>query len=133
MNNLKEIRWKQRFENFDKAFKLLEKFNKLENPDEIERAGGIQFFEMAIELAWKTIKDYLEDQGYIVKSPRESIKTAFQHDLLINGHDWLDALDDRNLTVYTYDEGTAEIVISRIKCKYFPLLKDLHGKFLKEL
>ena len=26
MENLKEIRWKQRFENFDKSYKLLKKY-----------------------------------------------------------------------------------------------------------
>ena len=74
MNNLKDIRWKQRFQNFEKSFKLLQKFIAIDNPDEIARAGGIQFFEMTFELAWKTLKDYLENEKYIAKSPRETIK-----------------------------------------------------------
>ena len=46
MDNLKDIRWKQRFENFDKSYKLLNKYAKQPITTELERAGIIQFFEM---------------------------------------------------------------------------------------
>ncbi|WP_294377501.1 nucleotidyltransferase substrate binding protein [uncultured Clostridium sp.] len=62
---LKEIRWKQRFENFEKTYKLLEKYSEQTITNELEKAGIIQFFEMAFELAWKVLKDYLESEGYI--------------------------------------------------------------------
>ena len=62
MNNKKDIRWRQRFENFENAYALLEKYIDTKNPDELDRAGIIQFFEMAFELAWKLMKDYLESQ-----------------------------------------------------------------------
>ena len=51
MENLKEIRWKQRFENFDKSYKLLKKYSHKPIVTELERAGIIQFFEMTFELA----------------------------------------------------------------------------------
>lgn len=133
MDNLKDIRWKQRFMNFEKAFKLLEKFIAMENPDETERAGGIQFFEMTYELAWKVLKDYLENEKYSVKSPRETVKVAFQAGLIEDGHAWIDGLDDRNLTVHTYDEETAVMIEGRIRNKYYPLLKRLYEKLKKEL
>jgi nucleotidyltransferase substrate binding protein (TIGR01987 family) len=122
----KSIRWKQRFQNFEKAFLLLEKNISIESPTEIERAGIIQFFEMAFELAWKLMKDYLESQGFIIKSPREAIKLAFQTDLVEDGQVWLDALEDRNLTVHTYDEETALEVINKIKEAYYPALQQLY-------
>lgn len=68
MEPLKDIRWRQRFENFEKSYKLLEKYSNKELNNELERAGIIQFFEMTFELSWKVLKDYLEAQGYVVKS-----------------------------------------------------------------
>ena len=131
MENLKDIRWKQRFENFERSFKLLNQYIKIEKPSEIERAGGIQFFEMSFELAWKMMKDYLESEGYNVKSPRETIKQAFQYGLIEDGYIWIEGLDDRNLTVHTYDEETADLVDDKIKNIYFAIMEKLYIK-LKE-
>lgn len=131
MNN-KEIRWQQRFQNFEKAFQLLERSVAIESLSEIERGGLIQFFEVAFELAWKTMKDYLEAQGFVVKTPRETIKQAFQMDLIGNGQAWLQALEDRNLTTHTYDEETAIQMERSIRGKYFPVMKDFYEKLKAE-
>ena len=128
MENLKEIRWKQRFENFDKSYKLLKKYSNQEITTELERAGIIQFFEMTFELAWKVLKDYLESEGYMVKSPRETVKQAFQIGLIDNGHIWIDALSNRNLTTHTYDEELATKMTSEILNAYLPELDKLYNK-----
>ncbi|MFR2317734.1 nucleotidyltransferase substrate binding protein [Terrisporobacter sp.] len=133
MENLKEIRWKQRFENFDKSYKLLKKYSNQEITTELERAGIIQFFEMTFELAWKVLKDYLESEGYMVKSPRETVKQAFQIGLIDNGHIWIDALSNRNLTTHTYDEELATKMTSEILNAYLPELDKLYNKLSKEL
>ena len=133
MENLKEIRWKQRFENFDKSYKLLKKYSNQEITTELERAGIIQFFEMTFELAWKVLKDYLESEGYIVKSPRETVKQAFQIGLIDNGHIWIDALSNRNLTTHTYDEELATKMTSEILNAYLPELDKLYNKLSEEL
>ena len=133
MENLKEIRWKQRFENFDKSYKLLKKYSNQEITTELERAGIIQFFEMTFELAWKVLKDYLESEGYMVKSPRETVKQAFQIGLIDNGHIWIDALSNRNLTTHTYDEKLATKMTSEILNAYLPELDKLYIKLSKEL
>ena len=133
MDNLKEIRWKQRFENFEKTYKLLEKYSEQAITNELEKAGIIQFFEMAFELAWKVLKDYLENEGYMVKSPRETIKQAFQIGLIDNGHIWIDALADRNLTTHTYDEELASKMATEIISVYLPELKKMYDKLSKEL
>lgn len=131
MDPLKE-RWKQRFENFEKSFKLLEKYSQKEIQTELERAGIIKFFEMTFELAWKVLKDYLESQGYEVKSPRETIKQAFQIGLIQDGHVWMDALTSRNLTSHTYDEAVAEKLVGDIREHYYPALKAVYQKLLEE-
>ena len=133
MENLKEVRWKQRFENFDKSYKLLKKYSNQSIKTELERAGIIQFFEMTFELAWKVLKDYLESEGYIVKSPRETVKQAFQIGLIENGHIWIDALANRNLTTHTYDEELAQKMIKEILDDYLPELENMHNRLLKEL
>ena len=133
MENLKEIRWKQRFENFDKSYKLLKKYSNQEITTELERAGIIQFFEMTFELAWKVLKDYLESEGYMVKSQRETVKQAFQIGLIDNGHIWIDALSNRNLTTHTYDEELATKMTSEILNAYLPELDKLYNKVSEEL
>ena len=133
MENLKEIRWKQRFENFDKSYKLLKKYSNQEITTELERAGIIQFFEMTFELAWKVLKDYLESEGYMVKSPRETVKQDFQIVLIDNGHIWIDALSNRNLTTHTYDEELATKMTSEILNAYLPELDKLYNKLSEEL
>ena len=133
MDNLKDIRWKQRFENFDKSYKLLNKYAKQPITTELERAGIIQFFEMTFELAWKVLKDYLEAQEYLVKSPRETVKQAFQIGLIDNGHVWMDALSNRNLTTHTYDEELANKMTNEIITMYLPELDKLYEKLSKEL
>ena len=133
MDNLKDIRWKQRFENFDKSYKLLNKYAKQPITTELERAGIIQFFEMTFELAWKVLKDYLEAQEYLVKSPRETVKQAFQIGLIDNGHVWMDALSNRILTTHTYDEELANKMTNEIITMYLPELDKMYEKLSKEL
>ncbi|GAE29519.1 nucleotidyltransferase substrate binding protein [Alkalihalobacillus hemicellulosilyticus] len=132
MDEMKSIRWKQRFENFEKSFKLLEKYANSSISTELEQAGMIQFFETTFELAWKVLKDYLESEGYIAKSPRECIKQAFQIELIEDGHLWMDALAKRNLTSHTYDEELAEKLVKEIQEQFVPLLRNLYNKLLKE-
>ena len=97
-DNMKDIRWKQRFQNFQRAYLLLEDSTSIEKPSDVERAGLIQFFEMTFELAWKLIKDFLQEQGFTVNSPKDALKQAFQSEIIKDGHVWIDALEDRNLT-----------------------------------
>ncbi|MFD1677944.1 nucleotidyltransferase substrate binding protein [Alicyclobacillus fodiniaquatilis] len=132
MDALKDIRWRQRFENYQKSYHLIEKYAQHHLENELERAGLIQLFEVTFELAWKVLKDYLEAEGYNVKSPRETIKTAFQAGIIEEGHIWIDALSSRNLTTHTYDEATAEKLVQDIGEIYFPELRKLYEKLSKE-
>lgn len=129
-----DIRWKQRFANFSKAMNHLENALQIPSPDIVQKAGIIQFFEMSFELAWNMVKDYLEEQGFVdVKSPRSALKKAFEMNILENGHDWMDLLQDRNLTAHTYDEQKASDMEQLIDNKYFPILKALQVSFKQKL
>ena len=128
-----DVRWKQRFQNFEKAITHLESALQLTEPDILQKAGIIKFFEISYELAWKCLKDYLEEQGFTdVKSPRSAIKKAFEIDLISDGHSWLELLVDRNLTSHVYDDEKANEIEQLIHQKYFPLLSDLY-KTLKQI
>jgi len=128
-NANQDIRWKQRFVHFQKAFDLLTDTLMITEPSEAERAGLIQFFEISFELAWKVLKDYLENEGFTVVSPRDAIKQAFQAGMLDDGHVWIDALKDRNLTVHTYEQKIAFAVEQKIRSVYFPALQSFSRTF----
>ncbi|MFN5856086.1 MAG: nucleotidyltransferase substrate binding protein [Pseudanabaenaceae cyanobacterium] len=128
-----DIRWIQRFSNFERSFLLLQDSLKIEQLSVLERAGLIQFFEMTFELSWKLLKDYEETEGLIVKTPREAIKQAFQSGLIANGHDWIDALQDRNLTAHTYNEAIAITVEAKIRGRYFQLLEEVYIYFKNKI
>ncbi|MBE9155301.1 nucleotidyltransferase substrate binding protein [Nodosilinea sp. LEGE 06152] len=123
--HLPDTRWVQRFANFERTFLLLRDALDIESPSLVERAGIIQFFELAFELAWRVMKDYEEAEGIVVKTPREAIKQGFQIGLIAQGHSWMNALQDR-LTMRTYDEATAIAVETSIRNDYFPLLAELY-------
>jgi len=121
-----DIRWKQRFDNFERAIFLLEHTLQIEEPSDAEMAGLIKFYEMAFELAWKLMKDYLAEDGFMIKSPRQAIKQAFQSELVADGQIWIDALQDRNLTTHTYNESIALQVIADIRDEYYSVLNQFY-------
>lgn len=123
-------RWQERLENFSKAYEALAvaiQRIKINPDDDLLRAGFIQTYEFTIELAWKTLADYLEDQGFKeINSPKKVIRTAFAEGYIKDGELWLLALDDRNLTVHTYKKELAEKLAADIVSKYFSIITDLY-------
>ena len=123
-----DVRWKQRFQNFEKALTFLQ--SGVEKPEltKIEEAGVIQAYEFTFELGWKTLKDYLEENLLLVPFPRDAIKEAFRSDLIQDGDSWMDMLEKRNLMSHCYDEKQASIALRLIKDRYFPILKALRER-----
>jgi nucleotidyltransferase substrate binding protein (TIGR01987 family) len=127
---MEDIRWRQRFQNFEQSLRGLEEALAIAEPDVVQRAGLIQFFEITFELAWKLLKDYLEAEGLTeAKSPRAVLKRAFEMELIGNGHQWLQGLQDRNLTAHTYNEETAALIENLVRQNYYPLFSQLHKTF----
>ena len=124
----KEIRWRQRFENFDKAYN---QFNTaildFEKLSVLEKEGLIQRFEYTFELAWKTLKDYLESKEVEVKFPRDVIKAAFHYEIIKDGEVWMDMLEKRNLLAHTYDEERFNFAIKMIKEQYYGAITQVHS------
>lgn len=133
---MKETRWQQRFENFEKALILLREALKEKSTHELsslEKEGLVQRFEYTFELAWKTLKDYLEHSGIVLDqiTPRAVIKQAFTSKILREGQEWIEMLDYRNLMSHTYNQETFEKAVNIITEKYFNLLDKLY-LFIKQ-
>ena len=95
-------------------------------PLETVRDGVIQRFEFCTELAWKTLREHLIEQGYTeINSPKSVMKTAFSDGLLADEQGWLDVLNSRNITSHLYDEETAAQIFHKINTVYYNLFRNL--------
>jgi nucleotidyltransferase substrate binding protein (TIGR01987 family) len=132
-----DIRWKQRFQNFDRAFVLLRDAlaGQPEELSPLEKEGVIQRFEYTFELAWKTLKDYLEEGGLVIApvTPRQVLKEAFAAKVIQQGSVWIAMLDHRNLLSHTYDLAVFEAAVTQIAGNYLPALGELHSHLAARL
>ena len=100
--------------------------------NQLEKEGAVQRFEYTLELAWKTVKDYLEQSGVVLSAvtPRQVIKDAFAARILDDGQTWIDMIDHRNLLSHTYDAAKFEEAVDAIHGRYlaaFAQVRDLLG------
>lgn len=130
-----DIRWKQRFNNYKKAFRQLEEAvflyrkRKLSN---LEKQGLIQSYEFTQELSWKVLKDFLESRGVQeIFGSKDAVKEAFKTGLIENGNIWMDMIKSRNISSHTYDESTIEEIIDLINKKYFDEFKNFENRMNK--
>lgn len=132
MGDTADIRWKQRFENFKKAFSQLESavdLSKERDLSELEISGLIKAFEFTFELSWNVMKDFLTNQGISgIIGSRDAIRQAFSNSLISDGESWMKMISDRNLASHTYDEKTAQSLFSMIEEKYLGLFKAFSQK-----
>jgi nucleotidyltransferase substrate binding protein (TIGR01987 family) len=114
-----DTRWKQRFQNFEKAIQHLGEAVTRRDLSDLEKAGVIQIYEFTFELGWKTVKDYLEENNVAVKFPRDTVKEGFAYGIVNNGDVWMDMLEKRNLMSHTYNETNAELAYQLIVNSYY--------------
>ena len=131
-----DIRWIQRFNNFNKALnsliKAIDEYNE-DNTDEVVKVGMIKFFEMTYELAWNTMKDYYENQGETgIQGSKDAIKLSFSRGLITDAKKWFDMVDSRKLSVHTYNEDTANEVARDISETYINLFIQLQTRLQVE-
>lgn len=92
----------------------------------------VQGFEVAIERAWNTIKDYLENEGYDnIKNGKQAIRQAFRDELIHDAETWMMALEKRNLTCHTYNTKILEETLAFIHDEFYPVLRELFFKLNK--
>jgi nucleotidyltransferase substrate binding protein (TIGR01987 family) len=132
--NNKDIRWRQRFENFSRAYyKLSLVVGNIDQLSDLEKEGLIQRFEYTFELAWKTLKDFLESKGVDAKYPRDIIKESYRNELIDDGELWLEMLDKRNVLAHAYNEDVFRSVVNDIVKHYFDQIAMLFVLLKKDL
>ena len=133
-----DIRWQQRFNNYSKALTQLRQAVQLaaQRPlTKLEEQGLIQAFEFTHELAWNTMKDFLESRGVQnLYGSKDTTREAFKAGLIENGEAWMDMIQSRNLTSHTYNEAIAAQISAAIRNDYLPEFEMLHNNLthLKE-
>ncbi|MCX7675716.1 MAG: nucleotidyltransferase substrate binding protein [Bdellovibrionaceae bacterium] len=132
-----DVRWKQRFANFRRALNQLGQAVELQNLrplTELESQGLIQAFEFTHELAWNVLKDYLEYEGISgLTGSRSTVREAFKRGLIADGEVWLDMIDKRNLSSYTYNVQVAQSVVQAVRSLYYPAFRALENRLLGEI
>lgn len=128
-----DIRWRQRFQSFRKAFAQLSQAAALarERPlNTLEKQGVIQAFEFTHELAWNVLKDYLEAQGIQgVVGSKGATREAFRNGLIVEGEVWMEMIKSRNQTSHTYNEETANEITAAIMDRYQAEFEKFQERF----
>ncbi len=123
-----DVRWKQRFENYRKALVMLRQaLADVDSLSQLEKEGTVQRFEFTMELAWNTMKDYLEEGGIILApvTPKNVVKQAFAANIISDGQLWIDMLDCRNRMSHTYDEAAFDEAVHQMSERFLGGLEEL--------
>ena len=128
-----DIRWRQRFDNFQRALQVLERGVELarQRPlSELEQQGLIQGFEFSHELAWNLLKDYLQYQGITgIIGSRDATRLAFQNGLILDGETWMAMIKARNQASHTYNVDQAQTIAHDVIDRFAPLFGTLRDRF----
>ena len=128
-----------KYENFGNAVNRLNEANvayKRNSDNDIYQDALIKRFEFTFELAWKTLREFMLDQGYSLEilSPKGVISFAWREGIISNEELWLDMLQSRNMSAQDYGrELSADIAdkISNRYCKELTALKKYIADSLK--
>ena len=124
-----DIRWQQRFANYQLVLQQLETFFEPPALNDREQQGLIKAFEYTFELAWNSLRDLLRSQGNTtLLGSRDTLREAFRLGLIEDGETWMLMIQDRNLTSHAYNRSTAEAIAANIVDRYLPCFKDLHAR-----
>ena len=128
-----DIRWKQRFNNYSRAFQTLVAAVELARSrdlSDLEQHGMIQSFEFTHELAWNVLKDYLEEKGITgLIGSKDATRSAFKNGLIEDGEAWMKMIEDRNKTSHTYDPVIALAVVENVLERFYPAFEKMAKKF----
>ncbi len=130
------IKLANKFDNFNKAIKRLNEANiayKKNSDNDIYQDALIKRFEFTFELAWKTLREFMTDQGYQLEilSPKGIFAFAYQEGILSDEALWLDMLESRNLTSHDYGHELSQTIADKISNRYCKELFNL-AKYISD-
>lgn len=130
-------RWELRFEQFRSALGNLDdaiRELRTRRLSILEEAGVIQLFEIAWELGWKLMRDYLTELGVSesMSSAVGAIRVAFAAEIIEDGDAWMAAAKLRNTLSHEYDPQRAAEALAAIAERYLALFTDLADKLAHE-
>jgi len=130
-----DIRWQQRFENFQNALEELTEAVDLyrERPlSKLEKQGLVKAFEFTHELAWNVMKDYFEYQGKIsIMGSRDATREAFNRGMITDGENWMEMIKSRNKSSHTYNQETADELVEDTVNIFHGLFLQLENKLME--
>ena len=146
MTTKTDTRWMQRLEKYCKAFEVLDELIRTvprHNLSTANRLALVKSFELVYEMAWQTLKDFLEcayadqlksddENGDSISGSADAFSYAIKYKLISNGAPLLAAIKDRNLTVHTYNEDTATKISNHILNQYYDAFKEVRDALLKQ-
>ena len=129
-----DVRWQQRFANFQAALDQVEGFVEPPDLNEREQQGLIKAFEYCFELGWSTLRDLLLAEGNAdLLGSRDTLRLAFSRGLIEDGEAWMRMIQDRNLTSHTYNRVTAEQIAAQVAGCYLGCFQRLRARLLQRL
>lgn len=128
-----DVRWKQRFQNFEQAFFRLKEAVNQQKLNELERNGLVQRFEFTLDLSWKVMKDFLEYKGFNFKpSPKDTFRLAQQSSFISNAQELIDGIDIRNELSHDYSGEKFKAAENILKNTTFKAINSLYLFFKSE-
>ncbi len=129
-----DTRWIQRYNNFEKVFKKLSEAISIDELSELEHDGLVQRFEFTLDIGWKVLKDFLEDQGFdFTPSPKETFRQAQAAGFINYAQELIDALEMRNILSHDYSGEKFEASEKTLRQIVFPALEALNSFFKIQL
>ena len=106
----------------------LDRFSEVleERKSEIVRDAAVKRFEFTYELAWKTLKAYLQSTGFDTNSPRATFQEAYKNNLLSDETPFLNMIAVRNPSSHEYGQEEVEDIYRQLPGVYASL-REVHN------
>ena len=122
-----DIRWKQRYQNFHDVFLRLKEAVELPELNELERNGLVQRFEFTLEMAWKTLKDFLQYNEFTFNpSPKDTLRLAQQSGYIEYAQELIDGFELRNMLSHDYSGEKFLTAEKQFRTVIYPVIEKLY-------